>query len=111
MATTFTWIGGQGTLDPNDASFPAHWSPAGPPGDGDAAIVGAGATVDLVNTSLSPANLQGNAVSLTGDAVLNFSFATFDPGTTFVQVGAGLTDTMNAGGTVDNQGILAASSA
>jgi hypothetical protein len=58
---TYTWIGSKGTVDPNDMTQAANWSPAGgPPGSNDTAIVGTGATLD--------ANSAGSVTGLTLEA-------------------------------------------
>lgn len=62
MANTFTWIGGSGI-----GNVGTNWSPVGPPGPGDVAIVNDG-TIALERDS----SLNGNTVYLTGTSEMSF---------------------------------------
>lgn len=128
----FTWIGSNGTIDPNDAGQAANWSPAGVPGDNDTIIVGTGATLHagsigstatstgmtiqaagtdtltFINQNFVQASISvGNAttLNLTGSFANSAGFdigATGNNQTQFHQSGVGSALTINTVGTVDS---------
>ena len=127
MSSTWRWIGGKGTVDPNAGNDPQNWilvsgttNPNGTPSSGDTALVDTG-TVDISTDS----TFHGNTVELgqgataawsatlafTGStAGITFSNPTVDPGSiiTTGPAGAAGSATIDSAGSFINQGSIVA---
>ena len=114
--STYKWIGGQGTIDPNDATQAANWLvQAGTafiattliPTTGDTALVPQG-TLDAASTVGNTIDLRSQVINVTGSNVaLNFTNLTIDTAS-LVEQTVGTAAALNLIGGNINKGQIAA---
>ena len=73
--TTTTWIGNNGTNDPNDATQAVNWVGGIIPGMGDIAQIGTGATLDVGSGN----TVEGITFVAAGSDILSFTTSCFRP--------------------------------